>query len=52
VYTKRNGMSVGDGGIRIYISSEFATAVSEKYYLCTTCGYFGIYIEDKAKLGP
>jgi len=52
VYTKRNGMSIGDGGIRIYISSVFATTATSRnvHYICTTCGYFEIYIEDRDKL--
>jgi hypothetical protein len=45
-------MNLGDGGIRIYISSEFATTTTSQitHYLCTTCGYFEVYIEDKDKL--
>ena len=51
VYTKRKGMSYGDGGVHVYISSQMVSrAVQVDHYLCTTCGYFEAYVEDKDKL--
>jgi hypothetical protein len=51
VYVKRKGTSFGDGGIHVYISSQLASRpVPVDHYICTTCGYFEAYVEDKAKL--
>jgi hypothetical protein len=44
-------MSYGDGGVHVYISSQMVSrAVQVDHYLCTTCGYFEAYVEDKDKL--
>lgn len=53
VYTKRRGMSFGSsGGVYIYISSEWATkpTTDVDHYICVTCGYVEVYVEDKARL--
>jgi hypothetical protein len=52
VYSKLNGMSLGDGGIHVHLSTEWASRAVRgvRHYICTTCGYFEVYIEDKAKL--
>jgi len=52
VYAKRNGMSLGEGGVHIYISSEriFRSVSGMAHYICTTCGYFECYVTDKPKL--
>jgi hypothetical protein len=52
VFSKLNGMSLGDGSIHVYLSSEWASKPvrGSRHFLCTTCGYFEVYIEDKAKL--
>jgi hypothetical protein len=36
----------------VYISSEFATraTLDVDHYICTTCGYYEAYIEDRARL--
>ncbi len=51
VYTKREGIKLGDG---FYISdTSWAAGKSIKeidHYLCTTCGYFETYVENKARL--
>lgn len=53
VYTRRRGLDFGkSGGIHIYISSEWATmpTMDVDHYICTACGYFESYVEDKARL--
>lgn len=52
VYSKRNGMSYGDGGIHVQVSSEWASTAlrGSIHYICSTCGYFESYITDKNKL--
>ncbi|MCQ3936425.1 MAG: hypothetical protein DPW18_05185 [Chloroflexi bacterium] len=52
VYMKRRGLGHGSSGLYIYISKEFATRPTHDvdHYICTTCGYFESYIEDKARL--
>jgi len=52
VHSKLNGMNLGEGGIHVYVSSEWASKPvrGSRHYICTTCGYFEVYIEDKAKL--
>jgi hypothetical protein len=32
-----------------HLASEFNYSVA-RHYICTTCGYFEVYVEDKAKL--
>jgi hypothetical protein len=36
----------------VYISSEWATkpTTDVDHYICTTCGYFETYVEDKVRL--
>ncbi len=53
VHTMRKGISFGtSSGFYVRISSEFAskslTQVDD--YICTACGYFETYLEDRAKL--
>jgi hypothetical protein len=53
VYTKRQGISfASDTYFYVRISSErMSRSVSDvDHYICTTCGYLEIYIEDNAKL--
>ena len=53
VYTKRQGISFSSSsGFYVYISSEWATKSIKEvdHYICTSCGYFETYVEDKAKL--
>ncbi|HXF84700.1 MAG TPA: hypothetical protein VNK49_04865 [Anaerolineales bacterium] len=53
VYVKRRGIShSSSSGVYIYISSEWATrpALDVDHYICTACGYFEAYVEDKARL--
>ena len=53
VFTKRGGISYGGArGVYVYISSEWATAATQNvdHYMCTTCGYFEAYVEDRARL--
>lgn len=53
VYTKRQGISfASDTYFYVRISSErMSRSVSEvDHYICTTCGYVELYIEDKTKL--
>jgi len=47
VYTKRQGISSGDG---FYLSVSGKAIKDIDHYLCTTCGYFETYVEDKPKL--
>jgi predicted nucleic-acid-binding Zn-ribbon protein len=52
VYTKQQGISFGDGGVYVYISSEWASKPVKQvdHYVCADCGYYESYISDKAKL--
>jgi hypothetical protein len=53
VYTKPRGISYGSSsGVYIYIAGEWATKPTTQvdHYLCTTCGYFEAYVEDRARL--
>ena len=53
VYTKRQGISfASDTFFYVRISSERTSRSLKEadHYVCTTCGYLEMYIEDKAKL--
>ena len=53
VYTKRQGISfASDDYFYVRISSDrMSRSLKEvDHYVCTTCGYVEIYLEDKAKL--
>jgi len=53
VYTRRQGISLStESGFYVYISSERMTRSIREvdHYVCTTCGYFETYIEDRLKL--
>ncbi|MCI0556099.1 MAG: hypothetical protein L0287_34595 [Anaerolineae bacterium] len=53
VYTKRHGVSfASDTFFYVRISSERMSRSLKDvdHYICTTCGYVEIYIEDQAKL--
>lgn len=53
VYTKRQGVSfASDNFFYVSISSErMSRSLKEvDHFICTTCGYLEMYIEDQAKL--
>jgi hypothetical protein len=53
VFTKRQGITLStESGFFVRISSEMMSRSLKDvdHYVCTTCGYFETYIEDKAKL--
>jgi predicted nucleic-acid-binding Zn-ribbon protein len=49
VFTKQDGITSGDGGLGV-CTSFWTTASTSKDYICTNCGYFERYIDDKEKL--
>ena len=52
IYSKLNGMNLGEGGVHVYISSEMISKPvrGSRHFICSTCGYYEAYIEDRAKL--
>ena len=53
VFKKRMGVSFSSSsGFYVTISKDWATKSIKDvdHYLCTTCGYLEMYVEDKAKL--
>lgn len=49
VYTKRKGISLGDGGVHVY-TEGVSKPTPLDHFVCTTCGYFESYIVDPSKL--
>ena len=50
VYKKPEGIAFGDGrNIKVYTSAVTMPVPAEDY-ICTTCGYFERYINDREKL--
>ena len=53
VFTKRQGISFSSSsGFYVYLSKDWATKPVKEvdHYLCASCGYLEMYVEDKAKL--
>jgi predicted nucleic-acid-binding Zn-ribbon protein len=49
VYTKRKGISMGDGGFHVF-TGGISQAAPLDTFVCTSCGYFESYIAEPAKL--
>jgi predicted nucleic-acid-binding Zn-ribbon protein len=51
VYKRTKGMSLGEGGVHVYIASQMISKpVQVDHYICAACGYFEMYVADKARL--
>jgi hypothetical protein len=53
VFSQRKGIDFSSQrNVYVHVASELGTRPTKEvdYYVCTTCGYFESYIEDRAKL--